>query len=64
MPVADLLMFIFIGFVTLSALAADAVQDNVFKCGVAGKICNMNQRLTQGTTYIQFRRVVEALKYT
>ena len=23
------------GFVTLSALAADAVQDNVFKCGVA-----------------------------
>ena len=24
-----------IGFVTLSALAADAVQDNVFKCGVA-----------------------------
>ena len=24
-----------LGFVTLSALAADAVQDNVFKCGVA-----------------------------
>ena len=30
-----MLLFFPVGFVTLSVLAADSVQDNIFKCGVA-----------------------------